>query len=173
MGQDIVLRAAVSADIAPLVKLARSTFRAAFAAVNTPEDMDSYLRQAFADQVISTEFADHNNTFVVAVADGQLVGYMKLRRGSSEPSIDTVKTIELERLYTATEQIGRGIGAQFMQEAIHIARTEHCESLWLGVWENNTGALRFYQRQGFVDVGSHAFMLGEDRQVDRIMELKL
>jgi ribosomal protein S18 acetylase RimI-like enzyme len=169
----IDLRHAQLGDLEAVAELSRSSFTAAFAAENTPEDMASYLQQAFALDVMKVEFSDPNNSIILAENRKELAGYAKLRRDSKEPCINATRAIELERLYTAAELIGRGVGALLMQEAIRTARQEHYESLWLGVWDHNSGAIRFYQRQGFLDVGSHAFMLGEDRQIDRIMELSL
>ena len=167
------LRRAQTSDLETVVELSVSSFTAAFAAVNSPENMASYLQQAFAPEVMVAEFSNPYNCFILAEYGDQLAGYAKLCSDSEEPCISVTRAIELERLYTATELIGQGVGALLMQEAIRIARQEHCESLWLGVWEHNTDAIRFYQRQGFLDIGSHAFMLGEDRQIDRIMELSL
>ena len=42
-------------------------------------------------------------------------------------------------------------------------------TIWLGVWEHNARAIAFYRRWGFADVGTTDFMLGRDRQTDRIM----
>jgi ribosomal protein S18 acetylase RimI-like enzyme len=41
--------------------------------------------------------------------------------------------------------------------------------LWLGVWERNARAIAFYKKIGFVDVGSHDFYVGADRQTDRVL----
>ena len=45
------------------------------------------------------------------------------------------------------------------------------ETLWLGVWEHNARAIRFYEKCGFRDAGSHPFLLGNDLQTDRIMTI--
>jgi ribosomal protein S18 acetylase RimI-like enzyme len=37
------------------------------------------------------------------------------------------------------------------------------------VWENNLRAVRFYEKNGFRDVGAHVFVLGSDVQTDRVM----
>jgi ribosomal protein S18 acetylase RimI-like enzyme len=173
MLSNVKTRLARADDLRAVAELSVSSFTAAFAAVNTPENMAFYLQQAFAPEVIAAEFSNPNNCFILAEYGDEFAGYAKLRSDSKEPCISATRAIELERLYTATALIGRGVGAQLLQEVIRIARQEHYESLWLGVWEHNTAAIRFYQRQGLSDVGSHAFMLGEDRQVDRIMELSL
>jgi ribosomal protein S18 acetylase RimI-like enzyme len=45
--------------------------------------------------------------------------------------------------------------------------------LWLGVWEENPRAIRFYDKCGFMPVGSQDFNLGAARQRDRVMVLTL
>ena len=38
--------------------------------------------------------------------------------------------------------------------------------MWLGVWEYNPRAQRFYEKNGFQIVGKHVFQLGADPQTD-------
>ena len=45
--------------------------------------------------------------------------------------------------------------------------------MWLGVWEENPRAIRFYQKQGFVEFGEHIFQLGDDAQRDVLMKKSL
>ena len=60
-----------------------------------------------------------------------------------------------------------------MQDALDAAAREGCDVLWLGVWEHNPKAMAFYRRFGLEIVGTHAFMLGQDRQRDLIMSIKV
>ena len=60
-----------------------------------------------------------------------------------------------------------------MQDALETAGREGCDCLWLGVWEHNPKAMTFYRKFGLEVVGTHAFMLGQDRQRDLIMSVKL
>ena len=53
------------------------------------------------------------------------------------------------------------------------ARARGARTLWLGVWEHNPRAMAFYRKFGLEVVGTHAFMLGLDRQRDLIMSVKL
>ena len=41
--------------------------------------------------------------------------------------------------------------------------------MWLGVWERNFRAQKFYRKYGFVDIGAHTFTLGRDHQTDLLM----
>ena len=56
-----------------------------------------------------------------------------------------------------------------MAAVYEAARTAGARQLWLGVWERNARAIRFYAKWGFTDVGRHDFVLGTDRQTDRVM----
>jgi ribosomal protein S18 acetylase RimI-like enzyme len=77
--------------------------------------------------------------------------------------------IEIERFYVAHEWHGRGIAQQLMACATEAAIRADAATLWLAVWERNPRAMAFYRKSGFVDVGSRLFLLGSDRQTDRVM----
>ena len=59
------------------------------------------------------------------------------------------------------------------EHAINSARQKQKEYIWLGVWEKNERALRFYEQNGFYGIGTHCFILGKDRQIDHIMRKDL
>lgn len=50
------------------------------------------------------------------------------------------------------------------------AKEYHKTKIWLGVWEHNPQALRFYEKRGFVVTGSHEFYTGDVVDKDLIME---
>lgn len=81
--------------------------------------------------------------------------------------------VELERIYVVPDLIGNGVGKAMLDEVIRLTRAEGFCTLWLGVWEHNPKAIKFYVREGFVDVGTHDFVLGDDTQTDRIMVLDI
>ena len=60
-----------------------------------------------------------------------------------------------------------------MQRALEIAREMGKAYLWLGVWEKNEGAIRFYERNGFCKIGAHSFLLGDEEQTDFLMRKDL
>ena len=51
-----------------------------------------------------------------------------------------------------------------------VANELNAEYVWLGVWEENTRAIGFYERQGFVAFDKHIFRLGQDEQTDIMMK---
>lgn len=65
------------------------------------------------------------------------------------------------------------IGTQLFQKALDLAKSQQKNSIWLGVWENNIAALKFYNKLGFEQIGEHVFQLGDDSQRDLIMQKSL
>ena len=56
---------------------------------------------------------------------------------------------------------------------IQIARQKKVTCIWLGVWEKNEKAIKFYRKNGFIEFDKHIFVLGSDRQTDILMKLEL
>jgi ribosomal protein S18 acetylase RimI-like enzyme len=56
-----------------------------------------------------------------------------------------------------------------MQRALAEAAGRGKDAVWLGVWDRNERAIRFYESWGFHRVGSQPFLLGSDLQTDLVM----
>lgn len=162
------VRPGTPADAAALAELAARTFHDTFAAENDPEDMALHLAQSYGVAQQSAELRDASICTLFAEVDGALAGYAQLRRGPPPPCVTGDAPMELWRLYVAKEWHGRGVAQVLMNEIDAEVRRRGARTLWLGVWERNARAKAFYGKHGFTDVGSHAFMLGNDKQVDRV-----
>ncbi len=60
-----------------------------------------------------------------------------------------------------------------MDACFEQARRHDHDVIWLGVWEYNPRAQRFYEKNGFREVGKHTFQLGTDAQTDLVMQREL
>ena len=169
-----MIRAATPADAPTLARFAERTFREAFAADNRPEDMDAYCATAFAPEIMRRGLSDASiSTLVMVAEDGALAAYAQLRPEGADHDVELPDPIELWRFYVDKVHHGRGIAHRMMDAVIEAAVERGNATLWLGVWERNTRAQAFYRKFGFVDVGSHTFMLGTDVQTDRLMTRSL
>jgi diamine N-acetyltransferase len=164
----LTVRIATPADAERLSMFARRTFEETFAAQNTPQDMALYLSQAFSNSKQLAEIQDPHTITLIAERDQHLVGYAQLRSSAPPDCVPDAETIELVRFYVDRSLHGTGT-AKALMDAVERAAIAQARSIWLGVWERNTRAIAFYQKCGFEDVGTHDFMLGSDRQTDRIM----
>lgn len=167
--QGLTIRSAVTADAAALARLAEETFRGTFAADNTSEDMEAHCASAYGTAIQRAEIEDGAiDTLVAAAADTELIAYAQLRPGAP-PRVTIPAPIELWRFYVAASHHGRGLAQRLMNEVIDRARRRGARTLWLGVWERNLRAQKFYRKCEFVEIGSHTFVLGQDRQTDLVM----
>lgn len=174
-GSPISIRIARLDDAKQLTDLAYTTFWDAFAhhPKNAPDDLNHYMRQAFNLDQIASELADPSSVFLIAEIDGRPAGYAKLIIGSTEDGITADRPIELSRLYSHQEYIGKGVGQNLMDACFERARRHDHDVMWLGVWEYNPRAQRFYEKNGFRVVGNHTFLLGSDPQTDLLMQKEL
>jgi len=60
-----------------------------------------------------------------------------------------------------------------MDACLERASAEDRDVMWLGVWEFNPRAQRFYEKNGFRIVGKHVFQLGTDPQTDLLMQKEI
>jgi ribosomal protein S18 acetylase RimI-like enzyme len=171
----LTIRQAIREDAKVLTDLAYTTFWDAFAhhPKNAPDDLNHYMRQAFNQEQITTELADGKNIFLIAEIDGEAAGYSKIIIGNIEPGITAERPVELSRLYSHQRHLGQGVGQSLMDACFERARAEDRDVMWLGVWEYNPRAQRFYEKNGFRVVGSHVFLLGKDPQTDLLMQREL
>ena len=169
----IAIRKARAADISSLVALARHTFEISFAKDNTPENMANYLNETFTAEKIESELEESQSQYFVAASDEKLVGYARVRFSEEVKDKLIGPSLELQRIYVAPESQGLNIGSQLMESCIEYAISNGYHWIWLGVWEKNFSAQKFYQRWGFEKFGAHIFQMGDDPQTDWLMSKKL
>lgn len=168
-----LIRPATSTDAALLAELGARTFYDTFAPDNNPEDVDAYIAAAFGPAQQAAELADPRSSFLIAEIEAIAVGYAQLKSGDTPPCVKGLHPVELVRLYAAKEWIGRRVGEALMRACITEAEQKGYRTMWLGVWERNERAQKFYHKWGFQVAGEHIFQLGTDPQTDWIMERAL
>ena len=66
-----------------------------------------------------------------------------------------------------------GIGEKLLDHCVGFARDLGKEVLWLGVWEENPRAIRFYEKHGFTRVGTLEFPYANSIGINAVMQLEL
>ncbi len=160
-----------------IAALGRATFFETFALHNSAEDMTSYLEDSFSPARIKSELERQGEITTLIAADGPtLVGYAQIYNQSSPPSDTPVspakKYCELRRLYILKTHQGLGLGKDLLLMSEKIAKQSGSD-IWLGVWEKNEKALKFYAACGYQVAGRHVFQLGTDSQCDLVMTKEL
>lgn len=171
--RDLNIRPVSPADLNDLVEISRTTFYQTFADVNTEEDMKEYLETNLSLAQLSKELADPSSLFFFAVEGSEICGYFKVNFEAAQTVSGQTNSLELERIYVSEKRQGKGAGRIMLEGALKIARDNDLNDLWLGVWERNPKAIRFYERNGFTIFGKHIFRLGNDDQTDLLMRRKV
>ncbi len=169
----IDIKKVVLSDIDQLQKIGRQTFSETFSAVNTAENMTSYLDESFSTEKLTTELNDKNAEFYFAIIDATAIGYLKLNFGQSQTELKDDKGLEIERIYVLKKYHGKNVGQTLFDKALAIATQKNADYVWLGVWEENARAVNFYKKNGFMAFDKHIFRLGDDQQTDIMMKLRI
>lgn len=157
-------------DASILLELSRKTFYDAFAHLNNADDMEAFAVKAFTLQKYRQELSDPDSFFYFAIVDHNIAGYLKVNFNKAQTELQDPHALEVERIYILQQYQGQKIGKQLLSFAINMAVNKNLKYIWLGVWEHNHKAIRFYESQGFVKFGSHPFVLGNDKQTDELMK---
>ena len=160
-------------EINALQKISKETFVEAFSNQNTEENMRKYLEENLSIQQLTNELLNSESSFYFARMDEKIIGYLKVNFGKAQTDFKEDDSIEIERVYVLSEFHGKDVGKKLLDKAIEISREKNAKSVWLGVWEKNYKAIRFYQKNGFLEFGKHPFILGDDIQTDILMKLQL
>ena len=171
--EHISIEKVTPADISHLQTIGKQTFVQTFAPHNSEQNMTQYLNESFSSQKLSDEISQDDSGFYFAKTGNEVIGYLKINTGHSQTEIQASNALEIERIYVLQEYHGKKVGQLLYEWALQIARNRKADYVWLGVWEHNTKAIRFYEKNGFVPFSKHVFRLGEDEQTDIMMKKNL
>jgi ribosomal protein S18 acetylase RimI-like enzyme len=163
------IRRATVADAAAIAEFGARVFAHTFAPDNTPQDLAAYLATAFGEAIQRREIEHSQNEYLLVEIAGVLSAIALVEHGATDAAVTGEAPVRIERFYVDHDFHGRGIAPQLMDACLDTARAMGGKTLWLGVWEQNARAIRFYEKHGFRDVGTQVFMMGSDAQTDRVL----
>jgi diamine N-acetyltransferase len=160
-------------DAETISRLATLTFNETYAWYNTPENMNDYTHTHFSVAQTRAELRQADTHFFLARVNHVAAGYAKIRNAEHPPELAGKRYCEVERIYVLKQFQKAKVGYALITECIDLARRLDLDTLWLGVWEKNESALRFYEKVGFRKFGRHIFRLGTDEQEDYLVKFDL
>lgn len=156
-------------DIPALRALMCRTFYDTYAQHNTKETMDAYMAHAFAPQKLKEELLCPDSTFYFIYDGKEPAGYLKCNDTKAQTDFHDEQALEVERIYILDAFQGKGLGRLLIGKAEEQAYSLGKRRLILGVWKQNPNAILFYRRMGFYEIGTHYFVMGEEKQEDFVM----
>lgn len=166
----VSIRSASPDDAVLISVLAATTFYEAYFEQDDSYDLTNYIRESFDLERVREEIADAASHFLIAELDKKAVGYARLIANSRHYSIATENSVELRRIYVLERVWRTGVGETLLSRSLETAGEIGAPSIWLGVWEQNVRAQRFYLKHGFVQRGTLEFPYGESVGINLVME---
>jgi len=163
------IRRATPDDAEALAAIGARTFTETFAHLYPPEDLETFLAQAYGLARTRKDLADPAKVAFLVEADGpngvEAIGYAQAGPCELPHPEVTPACGELKRFYFEKAWQNRGMGGQLFRAVMDWLLKDGPRDIWIGVWSENFGAQRFYERQGFAKVGEYGFRVGQT--VDR------
>jgi ribosomal protein S18 acetylase RimI-like enzyme len=158
-----------------MASLGARLFAETYGPTHAEPELSRYLARAFPVDGLRAAIAGPDVTmFVAESSEGAPLGYAYLRASHDPPSgVSGRPAFEIVRFYVDTAYQGRGIGAALMDECLDEATRRGADVVWLQVWKEAPWAVGFYERMGFVVVGSAPFYFGDQIGDDHVMERKV
>lgn len=160
-------------NVQVLQEISIETFNDTFSNQNSADNMKAYIDRAFTMKQLESELANRSSQFYFISIDNEVAGYLKVNIDDAQSETMGDDFLEIERIYIRNKFQRKGLGKYLIDQAIEIAEEQNKNNIWLGVWENNDNAIRFYEKLGFVQTGVHSFYMGDEEQLDIIMTKKL
>lgn len=173
MAENYKIKRVTTDDVKDLQEVSRQTFKETFGQYNTKQDMAEFLDEAYDLQKLTKEIENPDSEFYFILVKNQVAGYLKVNEKSAQTEKVADNALEVERIYLKNEFQHRGLGLVLIKLAQEIANKKNKSNMWLGVWEKNFNAQRFYQKDGFERISQHTFVVGDDAQTDFILVKKL
>ena len=152
------LRAATEADLPRIAALARWVWLDSYASEGLSAAYAGYLDEAFSPAALRQTL--QREPMWVIEAGEFLQAWAELDASAADDRV------ELVRLYVAPPFHGQGLGARLLR---HARASNPARPLWLGAWEGNAGALRFYRREGASLIGETWFELDGQRHRNEML----
>lgn len=128
-------------------------------------EVSEFFKNAWGSETIVSKGKVHrykNLEGFFVKKDGKLIGMLNFRIESEE--------LEVVSLYSLIKK--RGIGTALVEKTVKEAKRKNCKRLWLVTTNDNTNAIRFYQKLGFEICAFHNNALEVSRKLKASIPLK-
>ena len=161
----------IESELEKLKYLSIKTFEETFSDQNTDDNMNKYLRLNMNSFKLLNDLKNPNIEFYFTYNKTSLIGYLKLNyKDAQTENVLENKAFEIERIYLLKTFQNMGYGKQLFKKIVSIGKLKGYRRLWLGVWEHNLPAIKFYNKLKLKIFDKHNFIMGNDIQTDFLMK---
>jgi diamine N-acetyltransferase len=157
-----IVRRANPSDAAALARIASETFVATFGHLYPPEDLQEYLGKTYAIAKCREQLANPAmGVWFATLGSDEPVGFIVV--GPCKLPVANLESTagEVQQLYVYSKHHNLRLGSRLLDTALDWLHSEGRTPLYVGVWSQNLGAQRLYERYGFKKVGEYGFPVGK------------
>lgn len=164
--KDLNIRTATMADLNLISVIAITTHYEAYFELDPSHDLADYCLRFFNLETVKGELNDPHLTFLLVEFEGNAVGFAQLREGKKIDVMQDKNAIEIQRIYLIDKVKAKKIGRALFEKCCEIGREKGYETVWLGVWDKNIEAQKFYEKIGMKNVGLTDFSDGKNKFIN-------
>jgi diamine N-acetyltransferase len=160
------IRKTTIADLHLISVLAITTHYEAYFELDPSHDLADYCVRFFNLETVKEELGNQKLTYIIAEFEGNAVGFVQLREGKQIECMEGKNAIEIQRIYVIESMKDKKIGKALFEKCCEIGREKGYETIWLGVWDKNIAAQKFYEKIGMKNVGITDFSDGKNQFIN-------
>lgn len=160
-------------DLEQLKSISEKTFVETFEKDNSKENLLEYINKNITLENLREQLLKPDSFFYFITHNNDIAGFLKLNISAAQTENMGENYLEVERIYILKEYKGNGFGKKLIEFSLSKAKELGKNKVWLGVWEHNYPAIKFYEKFNFKIIDKHNFYMGSDKQTDYIMEVNI
>ena len=159
----ITIRLAIPSDAPDIAEILMRSWEVAYGNI-IPVDFIQ-KRNSIRMEQFKQAITEENDTYYTIQTDGKTVGYMRVVNALSDDDSEC-EVSDLEQIYLHPDYYRQGIGTRAMNFAYSVALSSRKTVMIVWVLAENTAAIKFYGKCGFVADGER-----KKREYGKVLEL--
>jgi diamine N-acetyltransferase len=151
----IVIRPLLLHETTIVQAIAHNTWPKTFGQVIPLAQIDYMLELMYSEESLRNQIQNKQHKFLLAVQDGDPLGFISYEL-NYKSEVETM----IHKLYLLPQSQGKGIGKALIDAVSDISKNNNCSGLRLKVFIHNPKAVGFYQKLGFMVVGTEQTDIG-------------
>lgn len=165
--KEMIIRKVELGDVENLTVLKQQVWIATYAVEGIRTELSSYVLSVFTVANQRKLLLDNNVVLFVAEINSHIVGCVEVKLYSGDAIAEGLPEITV--LYVLERFCGRGVGQKLLETAFNLLREKGYTSTWLSVLHTNKKALKFYDKNGFKDIGKIYFEMDGNKYENRVL----
>lgn len=159
-------------DCKNIASLAVQVWLDTYATEGIRDVFTEYVWNELSPQNITKKFVEDDHKFFTVKKNNHLIGFVEMNEESPSP-MDENSRLEIDKLYIQNNFCGKNIGTDIINFLCDYYKSSEFNEMWLTVYENNLRAIKFYQKNNFLETGEFYFQLEDESHRNLVMTKKI